>query len=233
MSRNLDRQGSPLAWLRRGGARLGMAVIAAAAASTITGCPGQQCVTDGGNTSSDAGGGGGGPVSGAVDTHCLGTSGPVVVTVADGGPYSVQPVHDTACQPDAGIPDGGIPTATYGSPMFNAQGEDDDCKYHVTWSATPIAENADVWFTVSAVTRSDFSPLTNANTIAEVFLNSTHPAPNSGQKSSESFPGTYLVGPIKFDAPGQWTVRFHFKQQCVDLFTDSPHGHAAFYVNVP
>lgn len=31
---------------------------------------------------------------------------------------------------------------------------------------------------------------------------------------------------------GQWTVRFHFFDVCIDGPT-SPHSHAAFYVNVP
>ena len=34
-------------------------------------------------------------------------------------------------------------------------------------------------------------------------------------------------------APGKWTVRFHFNEICCDVNSDSPHGHAAFFVNVP
>jgi hypothetical protein len=41
------------------------------------------------------------------------------------------------------------------------------------------------------------------------------------------------VGPIVFDQPGKWVVRFHFFENCDDLVEDSPHGHAAFYVQVP
>jgi hypothetical protein len=65
-----------------------------------------------------------------------------------------------------------------------------------------------------------------------VFLNDTHPAPNTDQKSTEGPDGTYRVGPIRFDGKGQWTVRFHFHEDCDDSET-SPHGHAAFFVSVP
>ena len=33
-------------------------------------------------------------------------------------------------------PDGGAPTSDYGETLFNAEGDDDDCKYHVKWTAT-------------------------------------------------------------------------------------------------
>ena len=38
---------------------------------------------------------------------------------------------------------------------------------------------------------------------------------------------------ITFDMPGDWTVRFHFFENCDDAPADSPHGHAAFLVYVP
>jgi hypothetical protein len=37
---------------------------------------------------------------------------------------------------------------------------------------------------------------------------------------------------VRFDASGKWTVRFHFSADCADA-VDSPHGHVAFFVNVP
>ena len=51
-------------------------------------------------------------------------------------------------------------------------------------------------------------------------------------KATETSPGTYTYGPIRFDASGKWTVRFHLYEDCVDGDT-SPHGHAAFFVTVP
>ncbi len=164
----------------------------------------------------------GGPVSGAADTHCSGDAGPIVVTV-----------DPAACTADAGAadPDAGA-TGDYGDTMFNQEGDDDDCKYHVKWSSSPVCENADVTFTVTATTKVDGTPLTDANPDLEVFLNDTHPAPNSSPHATETSPGVYTVGPIRFDKPGQWTVRFHFREECTDT-EDSPHGHAAFYVSVP
>ena len=58
-------------------------------------------------------------------------------------------------------------------------------------------------------------------------------ASRNARSSTEIAPGVYKVGPIKFDAAGIWTVRFHFFEECGDAREDSPHGHAAFYVKVP
>jgi hypothetical protein len=46
-------------------------------------------------------------------------------------------------------------------------------------------------------------------------------------------PGTYSVGPVRFDQAGRWFVRFHFYETCSDAPEDSPHGHVAFWVDVP
>ncbi len=158
-------------------------------------------------------------------------------------PTSQADCHLTAAA-DAGPGAGGGAVSDYGVTMFDSEGDDDDCKYHVKWTATPIGENEDVTFTVVATNKTDNSPLTGpapttgvaagANVYAEVYLNDTHPAPNDRtQTSDETTPGTYAVGPIQFDAPGKWTVRFHFFEDCSDIADDSPHGHAAFYVDVP
>jgi hypothetical protein len=124
--------------------------------------------------------------------------------------------------------------------MYNSTGDDDDCKYHVTWSSSPITENSDVTFTVTVTTKTDGNPAgsgtgvgADANVLVEAFLSDTHPAPDTKQTSNETSPGTYSVGPIRFNAPGQWTVRFHFYENCSDVAADTPHGHAAFYVQVP
>jgi hypothetical protein len=215
------------AWiaLSRLGAAAGMFVLLGTVVSF-----GGSCGKSG---STDAGFSGpvGGPVPGAVDSHC---------NDPDAG-LIVQPTSTSSCHPtnvDAGTDTG----CGYGTTMFNDEGDDDDCKYHVTWDSTEIRKNEPVYFTVSAVHRTDFSPLTGANTITEVFVQSdpnnpcgsTHPAPNSNPTTTETFPGTYLIGPILFDtSSNQWVVRFHFHEECADLLPDSPHGHAAFYINVP
>ncbi len=161
----------------------------------------------------------GGPVSAAADTHCL---------LPDGG-VRAQPVSAASCQ----ITGGDAGTIDYGTTMFNAEADDDDCKYHLKFSSTPVYENTDVNFTVVATQKAGGAPAAGANTLAEVFLSNTHPAPNSNQKTTESPSGTFLVGPVRFDAPGRWTVRFHLHQDCADVLPDSPHGHAAFFIDVP
>jgi hypothetical protein len=169
----------------------------------------------------------GGPAQGPADTHC---------TAPDGGKIVVVP-SQAACHPDAGTQgsgdsDGGTDQSDYGPTHYSTEADDDDCKYHVSYTSTPIYENYDVKFTVTATYLDDGKPLTGAYPFAEVFLNDKHPAPPTNQNYREVEPGVYHVGPVRFDAPGKWTVRFHFFEACVDLEDDSPHGHAAFYIQV-
>jgi len=172
--------------------------------------------TDGGSCANP-----GGPVSAQPDTHCVGPDGGAIVQVTS----------ESACHPDAG-PDGGA-TTDYGDTMPNASADDDDCKYHVSWTSSAVCENSGVVFTVVVTKKSDGTPMTGANTEAEVFLNLTHASPTPYVTSTEGPPGTYVTQPVKFDEAGKWTIRFHFREDCLDLTDDSPHGHAAFYVEVP
>jgi hypothetical protein len=128
----------------------------------------------------------------------------------------------------------------YGGTMVGTEGDDDDCKYHVSYTVSPLCENSGTYFVVTAsyLTRNG-APLTGASPFAELCLNNTHPGPNidssppeGQQQVVEGPPGTYTIGPVQFDAPGKWTVRFHFNEFCCDA-DGSPHGHAAFFVNVP
>src|SRR2546423_358610 len=109
--------------------------------------------------SSSANGPTGGPVDGAADMHCIEDGGMVVTTV-----------DPAACHPDAGIlPDTGMSmeeTTDYGPTMFNTEGFDDDCKYHVIFSSTPVRRNANVTFTVVATAISGNSPVTGADALA-------------------------------------------------------------------
>jgi len=164
-------------------------------------------------------GGGGGPVSGAADTHC---------TLPDGG-VQAQPVNLASCVAtgaDAG-------TIDYGPTRFNSESDDDDCKYHVRFTSSEINENQDVNFDVVATLKAGGGAATGAKLDIEAFLNDTHPAPNSNVHTTESPPGTYHIGPVRFDAKGRWTVRFHLHEECADEAADSPHGHIAFYLDVP
>ncbi len=162
----------------------------------------------------------GGPVAGAADSHC----GNTVLTV---DPNICTMAVDTQPTDDAGTG-----TTDYGDTLYNAEGDDDDCKYHVTWSSTAICENANVTFNVKLTAKAGGAAVAGADPVIEAFLTVTHPGLVSSQKAQEPSPGNYSIGPVQFDAPGQWTVRFHFFETGCDEPT-SPHGHAAFYVNVP
>jgi hypothetical protein len=181
--------------------------------------------------------------AGGPDTHC------------DGVPP--QPVSLASCMvlPDASGDDGGggdtsgdagppLPCGedgpAYGTTMYGTSGDDDDCKYHVSYSVGGICENEGVYFVVTATQLANQMPLTGANPLIEVCLNDTHPSPGADapppagqQVTREGSPGTYTIGPIQFDTPGKWTVRFHFYETCYDTLDDSPHGHAAFFMDVP
>lgn len=161
----------------------------------------------------------GGPIVGALDRHC---------SLPDGGTIA-QATDVTACHPDGGT----VTVVNYGPTDYNTEADDDDCKYHVNFSVTPIYENQDVTFTSLATRKIDGMPAAGARTSLEVFLSNTHPAPNSNQRSTESPAGTYRIGPIRFDQAGQWTVRFHLYEECSELLDTSPHGHVAFYIWVP
>jgi hypothetical protein len=161
----------------------------------------------------------GGPVSGAMDTHC---------TQADGGAV-VQETSQASCMPDGGM----ATPLDYGDTLFNQSGADDDCKYDVSWTSTAIRENSNVTFTATVKSRVDSSGMPNANVQTEVFLNDKHPAPNSNTNTTDKGGGSYDIGPIVFDASGRWTVRFHIFEDCFDTLKTSPHGHIAFYVDVP
>jgi hypothetical protein len=209
-----------------------LASLALVGVLSSAGCSSSGSTGTGGGGGSTSGSGG--PVPGPPDTHC-GTKSQVTSAAA---------CHPS---PGAGGSGGGTSTSTgaggttgaggavseYGATLDNAVGDDDDCKYHLSWTATDIRQNTDVTFTVFATTKADEKPLAAGNLDLEAFLNDTHPAPNSGAKVTESPTGTYKIGPIRFDAPGKWTVRFHIHEDCSDLTEDSPHGHVAFFVNVP
>jgi hypothetical protein len=148
-------------------------------------------------------------------------------------------VSDDACHPV--VPDAGADEADaapddeeneFGETQYGTQGDEDECKYAVSWSSTPVCQNTDVTFTVTATKKVGDDGATGAQPYIEAFLDETHPAPNSDATFTDKGDGTYDIGPIRFDAPGRWTVRFHFFGDCEDG-EESPHGHVAFFVDVP
>jgi hypothetical protein len=118
---------------------------------------------------------------------------------------------------------------------YGSEADDDDCKYHVSFSNTCIRLNEPVTFTVKLDTKSDGEPAKGAEpSNPEIFMaEGDHPSPSNNITATESPDGTYKIGPIVFDRSGRWVVRFHFFEDCSDIPEDSPHGHAAFFIDVP
>lgn len=168
----------------------------------------------------------GGPVSGAADMHC----------VAPDGGLTVQGTNQASCQARPDAAPAGTPDAAQESfppTMFGTKGNDDDCKYHYEWTSTPVFRNYDIHFTLTLTNLGDGSPATGADPYIEATLNDQFSAPPTDPKTKESAPGVYDIGPFQFDMPGMWQVRFHVFHTCLDLVDTSPHGHAAFWLNVP
>jgi hypothetical protein len=159
----------------------------------------------------------GGAVAGASDSHCA---------QPDGG-VKAQATAQASCHLSGGA------AADYGETNFNATAFDDDCKYLITWAATPIRQHEDVTVTATVTNTVGGAATTGASLSTEIFLSSTHPAPNSGVKTVEAPNGTYTIGPIRFDAAGRWTLRFHAFEECTDAAEETPHAHGAFFVDVP
>jgi hypothetical protein len=180
-------------------------------------------------------------VTGPLDSHCaLPDGGQMIQSIGAcvgeapipntcGGTITFQAATNAA-DAAASSDDGGA--SDYGPTMYGSAGNDDDCKYYVSWIATPIQEKTDTYFTVTAIRLQDMQPARCAGVRVDVFLSSLHGAPPPATEAPEIAAGVYKVGPIQFDQPGQWSVRFHFYEECNDT-PDSPHGHAAFYVDVP
>jgi hypothetical protein len=180
----------------------------------------------------------GGATQGAADKHCDKTP-PTAVSAASCG--VMPPSEDAGAAPTVTSGLCGENGADYGTTMYGTEGDDDDCKYHVSFTSSPLCENDGTYFVVTAhyLTR-DGAPLTGACAFAELCLNDSHVIPSADYRPPtgkqvvvEGPPGTYTIGPVTLDEAGKWTVRFHFNEQCCDVADSSPHGHAAFFVNVP
>jgi hypothetical protein len=182
-----------------------------------------------------------GVVAGALDTHCKGVT-----------PIVINPTSCTAPAPtaDAAAPeptaDGGAAEPEFGDTMFNAAGDDDDCKYSVSYTDSPTAKvNQSMSFKLVLKKLADGTPATGAagpngeDVNIEGFLSTqeSHVLPNTtpGMTATETPAGSgiYTISPVVFDKSGRWVVRFHFNENCTDNLDDSPHGHAAFFFDVP
>jgi hypothetical protein len=195
------------------------------------GCSSDKAVT--GTTGTDGGTckAPGGPVTGAADDHCQEADGGKIAQVTGA---CVTESLDAGSGVDAGAPAGD----DYGPTHFGSEAFDDDCKYRVSWTSSPICENNNVLFTITASKTVGGGPLTGSGPYIEYYKVESDGSPHftanpPEQATTEKAGGVYDMGPLSFDESGQWLVRFHFYGECDDLPEDSPHGHAAFYVNVP
>lgn len=177
----------------------------------------------------------GAPTAGTADTHCADKKQEINAascTVTDAGA-------------DAGA--GGDEDCEFGATQFGSlEGFDDDCKYKVTVTTSPICSGtAAVNFKVTVVGAVDGKPATGiadglnievyqpTDATAACDSKTNHPSPSTDSlKETTAGSGVYSGG-IIFDAPGQWTVRFHIHEECADILEDSPHGHIAFRLTVP
>jgi hypothetical protein len=207
---------------------VGLRVALALAASAVVLACSSSKTGDGGSSGSTGAQSTAAAVAGAADTHCAAL--PVVVVDPSICHAAADP--DAGHDHDAGDVDAGAPVEESAPVLFGSEGDDDDCKYHVKWTSSPVAKDTDVTLAVVTTYRSDSKPVTGAAPYAEIFLDDTHPGPNTAVKTTETSPGSYTIGPVRFDASGKWTVRFHFSADCTDAVS-SPHGHVAFFVNVP
>lgn len=196
-----------------------------------------------------------GVVVGPVDAHCaarpVGIADPAVcngappVTGGGGAPPSegggVSNGAGTAGAPDCNL----VHDAGYGDTLYNEAGDDDDCKYHMSWTSTSIEKDKPFTLTVSASNKATGEPLTTlaaqvagkpALSRIEPYMpcEPSHLAPNSDYEApvTQIGPGKFSVGPVVFDRSGRWIIRYHFYEECLNSNT-TPHGHIAFFVNVP
>jgi hypothetical protein len=187
-----------------------------------------------------------GPVAGPASTHCVaGDGSPVVqaIGVCLSGGEGAEEEHEHEGEGDAGEEHEGDAGEEHEheegeehEPNFGNSADDDDCKYRVSFTNSCVAVNQPVTFTLSLTRKLDNQPGSGTNpAYPEVFLESdpTHISPSNDITATEGPAGTYAIGPVVFDVPGRWVIRYHYFEDCSDVAADSPHGHAAFYIDVP
>jgi len=115
------------------------------------------------------------------------------------------------------------------------EADDDDCKYRVKFENTCITLNQPVTFTLTLTRKEDGKPGAGAvPRYPEVyFADDGQLSPTNDYTALEGPPGTYTISPFVFNRVGRWVVRFHYFEECSDIPEDAPHGHTAFYIDVP
>jgi hypothetical protein len=182
------------------------------------GCSSSDSPATGGTDAATASDGGAGPVSGKIDDHC-GTM--------------VQKTNPAVCEYKAPADAGAEPEETP-ELRFNAESDDDDCKYHISFTTTPVSKNADVSITLKVTMKDGGGPAKEADPEVNIITaDDKHIAPETTPTVVESPDGTYKIGPVKFDQSGRWKLIFHLYEECSDIPKDSQHGHASFWFDVP
>ncbi|HKO90722.1 MAG TPA: hypothetical protein VJU61_06205 [Polyangiaceae bacterium] len=211
ISKVSSRQRQPRAWSSR------VRPVLWALLATLAG--GAACSDDEDETAACVGGGG--PVAGPADTHCQAAQEiGQCVTGADAAALAAAEEEE---EEELGI-------------FYGREADDDDCKYHVRFENSCILQNQPVSFTVQLTKKADGTAATGADPDGpEIYLadDPSHVSPSNDFTATEGPAGTYEIGGVVFDRPGRWVVRFHFFEMCSDIPEDAPHGHTAFYIDVP
>jgi len=199
---------------------------------------------------------GGGPVAGVEDAHCIDDSGKDIVQSVgkcvhgdpgSGGSGGETGEHGHAGAGDADHDHAGAGGAGAGHEheeggeepyevRYNDHAADDDCKYDTSFSTSCLEVNKPVTLTLKLRERAtgDFGKGATPDS-PEIYLadNPQHISPSLGITATEGPSGQYAIKGVVFDVPGRWVVRFHYFEECSDVPADSPHGHVAYYLDVP
>ena len=137
------------------------------------------------------------------------------------------------------LPSASLPLAVASSVSF-VRGDEDESEtvavgavFETDTAAVAGAPSVVPSFGVTVTDTVKGKPVTCAYPYLEATLNDLPSSSTTPQKYKETAPGVYDVGPIVFDKAGKWVARFHFFEDCSDEPEDSPHGHVAFYIQVP
>lgn len=198
---------------------------------------------------------GGGPVAGPEDTHCADGTGAAIAQPVGKCVHGDLGAGGTGGEGDQGHAGAGdVDHAHAGAGgagsdheheeggeepyevRYNDRAADDDCKYDASFSTSCLTLNAPVTLTLKLRQRTTGDLGQGASPDSpEIYLanNPQHISPSLGITATEGPSGQYAIKGVVFDVPGRWVVRFHYFEECSDVSADSPHGHVAFYLDVP
>lgn len=133
----------------------------------------------------------------------------------------------------------------YSTTVKSTEADDDECKYHVSWTAGDLCQgDAGVEFQVTVVEKATGATVSIPNGLeTEVYVPAdpaaacdsvgTHASPLANPLVETAAGSGVYTGRIAFDRSGPWTMRFHIHEECLDELASSPHGHVAFRLTLP